>query len=169
MALSAPEQLMPHHDIDDFSCGKAALDGWLRTKALRNQQHGFSVVMAVHDAGRVVGYYALAPTSVSREAAPRAVRTGQAPNPLPCLLLGQLAVDRAWAGRRLGTALLGHAFRRAVAAATLVGGRALVVHATDADAARFWGRHGFVPARDDPSMLFRPMGDIAASVTSAAG
>ncbi|MGH6944822.1 MAG: N-acetyltransferase, partial [Geminicoccaceae bacterium] len=64
MALSAPELLNARHDLSQFSCGRPALDNWLKTRALANQEKGFTVVMVVHDEGRVVGYYGLAPSAV---------------------------------------------------------------------------------------------------------
>lgn len=122
--------------------------------------------MVVHDDGRVVGYYGLAPTAVVPSALPRSIRTGQPPDPVPCLLLGQLATDTAWAGRGIGTGLLKHALQRCVEAAALVGGRALMVNAVDAEAAQFWQRHGFLPSKDDPLVLFRPISAIAASLAN---
>ena len=168
MALSAPELLTARHDVARFSCGQPALDHWLKTRALPNQEKGFTVVMVVHDARRVVGYYGLAPTAVVAAVMPRRVRTGQPPDPIPGLLLGQLATDTAYAGRGIGTGLLKHALARAVAGARLIGGRALVVHALDEKAAAFWRRHGFLPSKDDPLTLFRSLPDIAASLEAAA-
>ena len=98
----------------------------------------------------------------------RSVRTGQPPNPVPCLLLGQLATDLAWAGRGIGTGLLRHALTRSVAGAQLIGGRALVVNALDEEAAVFWRRHGFIPSKDQPLTLFRSIPDIAASLAASA-
>lgn len=167
MALSAPEPLAPHHDLSSFSCGKPVLDHWLRTRALSNQEKGFTAVMVVHDDRRVVGYYGLAPTAVMPTALPRSIRTGQPPDPVPCLLLGQLATDAGWAGRGIGTGLLKHALQRCVQAASLIGGRALLVNAVDAEAAAFWQRRGFVPSRDDPLVLFCSLLDIAASLRHA--
>ena len=166
MALSAPEPLTSAHDVSTFSCGKPALDHWLKTRALPNQEKGFTAVIIVHDDGRVVGYYGLAPTAIVPGALPRAIRTGQPPDPVPCLLLGQLATDLSWAGRGVGTGLLKHALIRSVAAADLVGGRALVVRAIDEDAAGFWRRRGFLPSRDDAFTLFRSLADIGASAAS---
>jgi len=123
--------------------------------------------MVVHDAGRVIGYYGLAPTAVVPSALPRSIRTGQPPDPVPCLLLGQLATDTAWAGRGIGTGLLKHALQRCVQAAALVGGRALMVNAVDAEAAQFWQRRGFLPSKDDPLVLFRPISAIAASLAES--
>lgn len=168
MALSAPEPLNAQHDVSAFSCGKPVLDNWLKTRALSNQQRGFTAVMVVHESGRVVGYYGLAPTAIMPSVLPRSIRTGQPPDPVPCLLLGQLAVDRAWAGKGLATGLIKHALARCVQAAALIGGRALVVNAVDADAAEFWRRRGFLPSRDDPLILFRSIADIALSAAAAA-
>lgn len=147
-----------------FNCGNLTLDHWLQRRALSNQQKGFTAVLVVHDAGRVVGYYGLAPTAVVPSSLSRSIRTGQPPDPVPCLLLGQLATDVNWAGKGVGTGLLKHALQRCVAAADLVGGRALIVNAVDREAAAFWRRRGFLPSKDDPLVLFRSLAEIAASM-----
>lgn len=167
MVLSAPEPLTADHNVSEFTCGKPTLDHWLKTRALANQEKGFTVVLVVHEAGRVVGYYGLAPTAVVPNVLPRSIRTGQPPDPVPCLLLGQLATDIGWTGCGIGTGLVKHALERCVTAAALVGGRALMVNAVDADAADFWQRRGFIPSKDDPLVLFRSIAAIAASLREA--
>lgn len=164
MAISGPEPLTAAHDLSGFSCGKVSLDRWLQTRALSNQEKGFTVVMALHDGGRVIGYYGLAPTSIVPLQLPRSIRTGQPLDPVPCLLLGQLATDERWAGKGIGSGLLKHALERCVTASRLIGGRALLVNAVDDGAAEFWRRWGFLPSKDDPLTLFRPISDIAASI-----
>ena len=124
--------------------------------------------MVVHDAGRVVGYYGLAPTAVVPASLPRSVRTGQPPDPVPCLLLGQLATDLNWLGKGIGTGLLKHALQRCVEGAALIGGRALIVNAIDEDAMAFWLRRGFQSSKDDPMVLSRSILDIAASLEQSA-
>ncbi len=167
MAISAPEPLTAEHDVSDFNCGKPALDHWLKTRALSNQEKGFTAVLVVHEERRVVGYYGLSPTGVVPSILPRSLRTGQPPDPVPCLLLGQLATDLAWSGRGIGTGLVKHALERCVQAASLVGGRALVVNAIDDQAAAFWQRRGFIASRDNPLVLFRSIAAIAASLGQA--
>jgi GNAT superfamily N-acetyltransferase len=164
MPLSSPESLSAIHDVSSFSCGKPALDHWLKTRALSNQAKGFTAVMVVHEAYRVIGYYGLAPTAVIPSTLPRSIRTGQPPDPVPCLLLGQLATDTSLAGQGIGTGLLKHALLRCVDAARLIGGRALMVNAVDDEAAIFWKRRGFLPSRDDGLVLFRSIPDIIATL-----
>jgi GNAT superfamily N-acetyltransferase len=169
VAISEPEPLTAAHDVSGFSCGKPSLDRWLKTRALSNQEKGFTAVMVVHEANRVVGYYGLAPTAVLPATLPRSIRTGQPPDPVPCLLLGQLAADQNCIGKGIGTGLLKHALQRCVMAASLIGGRALIVNAVDIEAAHFWKRRGFIPSKDDPLILFRSLADIAASITLPSG
>jgi GNAT superfamily N-acetyltransferase len=169
VAISEPESLTAAHDVSGFSCGKPALDRWLKTHALSNQEKGFTAVMVVHEANKVVGYYGLAPTAVLPATLPRSIRTGQPPDPVPCLLLGQLAADQNYRGKGIGTGLLKHALQRCVAAASLIGGRALIVNAVDIEAANFWKRRGFIPFKDDPLMLLRSIANIAASIAPPSG
>lgn len=166
MPLSDPEPITASHDVSGFSCGKPALDRWLKTRAFSNQEKGFTAVIVVHDDNQVVGYYGLAPTTVLPTRLPRSIRTGQPPDPVPCLLLGQLATDERWIGQGIGTGLVKHALQRCVAAASLIGGRALIVNAVDSEAALFWKRRGFIASKDDPLVLFRSMPDIAASIAA---
>src|SRR6266581_5951701 len=159
LTISGPELLTAVHDLTEFSCGKPSLDRWLKTRALSNQEKGFTAVLVVHEDNRVIGYYGLAPTAIVPSSLPRSIRTGQPPDPVPCLLLGQLATDRAWAGKGIAGGLLKHALARCVDGARLVGGRALLVNAVDAEAAEWWRRRGFLPSKDDPFLLFRSIAD----------
>jgi GNAT superfamily N-acetyltransferase len=165
--IGAPKPLQAGHDCSGFDCGKPALDDWLRNHALANQEKGFTRVIVVREGDRVVAFYGLAPTAVPPPVLTRALRTGRHPDPIPAILLGQFAVDRRYTGRGIGSALLRHALTRAVAGAEAIGGRALIVRAIDADAARYWRSNGFLAAKDDPSLLFRSIADIASWVEQA--
>jgi GNAT superfamily N-acetyltransferase len=164
LVISEPELLTAAHELAAFSCGKPSLDHWLKTRALSNQEKGFTAVLVVHEANRVIGFYGLAPTAVVPSVLPRSIRTGQPPYPVPCLLLGQLATDQDWISKGVGTGLLKHALQRCVTAAGLIGGRALIVNAVDLEAAAFWRRRGFISSKDDPFILFRSIADVAASL-----
>lgn len=151
--LTPPEPLAPRHDISQFSSGVPALDAWLRGKARLNEARGGARTYVVCDGGRAVGFYSLAASAVERRRAPSRVGRGM-PDPVPVILLGQLAVDEAYQGRRLGSDLLIDAMRRALAAAGVIGARAVIVQAVDERAKAFYGRFGFRPFSDrEPLML----------------
>ena len=167
MLISEPQTLTPEHDVSQFDSGKPSLDAWLKIRAQRNQDLGFTAVVVVHDQQRVVGFYGLSPTAISPHDLPRRIRTGQPPSPIPCFLLGQLAVDREYRNLGIGGGLVGHAFARVVQSADLIGGRALIVQAIDESAASYWSGWRFTPAPNDPFQLVRSLDDIRAAVAVA--
>jgi GNAT superfamily N-acetyltransferase len=141
--LSAVELLTSEHDVSRFDCGKhTSLTEWLKRFARMNQASGDSRTYIVHRHSSVVGYYSLAPGSVSRkDATTRAAKA--APEPIPIVLLARLAVDSSEQRQGVGSALLKDALQRAYAGANIIGGRAVLLHAIDSDAARFYRRYGF--------------------------
>jgi GNAT superfamily N-acetyltransferase len=86
------------------------------------------------------------------------------PDPVPVMILGRLAVDRGFEGRRIGSGLLKDALRRILGVADVVGVRAVLVHAIDEDAVRFYLRFGFVPFPTDGKTLFLPVETIVATL-----
>lgn len=145
--------LGPRHDISQFSSGVPALDTWLQSKARLNEAKGGARTYVACDGDRVAGFYSLAASAVEkRRLSSRASRN--MPEPVPVILLGQLAVDSAYQGRRVGSDLLVDAARRARTAAEIIGARAIVVQAIDEQAKTFYGRFGFRPFSDrEPLML----------------
>lgn len=152
MALAGPVPLSPQHDCSAFDCGHAALAEWLRRRARSNEAARGSRCFVVCEGKRVVGFYTLAAGSVRRAAAPGAVRRNM-PDPVPAIVLGRLAVDRAWQGRGLGADLLQDAVLRAVRASHEIGARVLLCHAVDERARRFYLRHGFAESTFDPLVV----------------
>jgi hypothetical protein len=68
--LSAPALLATHHRLDDFDSGMPSLDDWLKRRAAMNQVGGASRTFVVCEGNTVVGYYALAPSTINVEATP---------------------------------------------------------------------------------------------------
>lgn len=158
--LSAVEKLSPDHELSAFSCGTPALDTWLKRFARQNQAAGASRTYVVHRANRVVGYYALAAGSVERQEAPDRVSRGLARHPLPVVIVARLAVDQTEQGSGLGRALLKDALLRIANAADVIGVRAVLVHAKDENARRFYERFDFEPSPIDPLQLFLLVKDL---------
>ena len=87
------------------------------------------------------------------------------PEPVPVILLGQLAVDASCQGRGLGSDLLVDAARRALSAADVIGARAVVVQALDERAKAFYERFGFRPFSDrEPLMLVLRISELRAAL-----
>ena len=72
----------------------------------------------------------------------------------------RLAVDRHWQGKGLGAALVADALRRAIQVADIAGVRAVLVHAKDDAARRFYEHLGFEPFPGEPLVLYRLMKDL---------
>ena len=159
--LGPPEPLASRHDISQFSSGVPTLDAWLRGKARLNEARGGARTYVACDGDRVAGFYSLAASSVERRRVPSRVARNL-PDPIPVILLGQLAVDEAYRGRRLGSDLLVDAVGRSRAAAGTVGARAVIVQAIDERAQAFYERFGFRPfSAREPLMLALRMSEIA--------
>lgn len=151
-AIDAPRPLVPDCDCSGFDSGQPALDHWLRRNALKSQASGAARTYVITAGKAVIGYYALAVGSVSREQATGPIRRNM-PDPVPVMLLARLAIDRHWQGRGLGAALLRDAALRTVQAAEIAGIRAMLVHAISTDAARFYRYFGFQQAPGSELML----------------
>ena len=133
------------HKRDQFESGAPGLDDWLRRYAGQNRRRDTAATWVVADADDVVVAYAsVAMTGIDRSAAPDAVSRG-APDPVPALLLGRLAVDHRYAGLGIGTALAAHVLATAVELNEKAACGAVVVTALNAAARGWWERLGFHP------------------------
>lgn len=151
--LNPPIALGPQHHVAKFDCNEPSLNEWLKSRALGNQSTGASRTFAVTDEAQVVcAYYALAAGAVDHASAVSTVRRNR-PDPVPVMVLGRLAVDRAYHGKGLGADLLQNAILRTLRLAQDVGIRALVVHALHDQARQFYLHHGFSESAIDPLVL----------------
>lgn len=156
MSLSPPLPLTAKHDLTRFECGQPALDEWLRKNAIRNEASGASRTYVVCEGVRVLAYYCLANGAVAINAAPGKIRRNM-PDPIPVMIVGRLAVDRSLHSKGIGRGLLKDAVLRTLRAADIAGIRAVLVHAIDADAARFYRHNGFMESPGDPLLLMLPL------------
>lgn len=153
--LERPTPLERHHDTSSFHSGADELDSWLHDFAWVNHRSGNARVFVATRADRVVGYYALATAGVEKQFAPDQLTKGGVPAQIPCLLLARLAVDVSEKNRGIGRGLLVDAIRRALRVSDDVGVRALLIHARDDEARRFYEHLGeFLQSPTDPLHLF---------------
>jgi GNAT superfamily N-acetyltransferase len=144
--LRRPAPLDPRrHDRDQFDSGEPVLDDWLRRYAGQNRRRDTAATWVIADAQNVVVAYAsVSMAGIDRSAAPDVVAKG-APDPVPALLLGRLAVDRRYVRLGVGTALAIHVLATAVELNEKAACRAVVVTALSQPARTWWERLGFHP------------------------
>ena len=151
-SISTPEKLTAAHDLSQFLCGEPELDDWLMRKARNNEESGASRTYVVCSGRQIMGYYALAAGAAAHAAAPGRVRRNM-PDPVPVMVIGRLAVDLKFQGRGIGSALLKDAVLRTVQAAEIAGIRAILVHAINESAKRFYEKLGFMASPTNPMTL----------------
>jgi GNAT superfamily N-acetyltransferase len=159
------EKLLRDHDLAQFDCGKETLNDWLTRYAWQNQQADAAKTYVARRGNRVVGYYSLVASSVRRSDAPERIAKGLANHPIGVILLARLAIDQCEKGQGLGRALLKDALVRTAHAAEIVGVRALLVHAIDDEARRFYLHFNFEPSSVDPMHLLLLIKDLRIMLT----
>ena len=158
------EPIAAHHRRERFTCGEAALDEFLRTRAKRHREQNLSsTFVAVPIGSRVVaGYYTLAERLIEFDDMPVGLVRRLPRHPLPAILLGRLAVDLAHQQKGLGRLLLVDALRTSVAAADLLGVFAVILDAKNERVKAWYARHGFSPLPSKPLQLFIPIDAVRA-------
>ncbi len=156
--LTPPRPLAGADDRDSFDCGRDSLNQWFRRHAWRNQEANVSRTSVVCDvpAGGIVGYVALCAAQIERAWLPKPTQRNR-PDPIPALLLGQLAVDRRHQGKGCAASLMQFALATAVRFAREVGCFGVLTHPLDDDVRAFYRNFGFGELPFDPrrSMIVR--------------
>ena len=154
------EPLGRQHDRTAFSCGLPELDRYLARQAGQDVRRRIArvFVCTAGNSNVVLGFYTLSALSIDLTSLPEELSRKLPRHPVPCALIGRLAVDRSAHGTGLGRMLLADAVKRVTAVGETVAMHALIVDAANDDAKRFYERFGFAPLTDDPMRLFLPLG-----------
>lgn len=108
---------------------------------------------------KVAGYYTLAAAGIPLAEMPATLAKQLPRHPsVPVARLGRLAVDQAYRGRNLGSAMLWDAVQRSLRSEIAV--FALVVDAKDDRAEAFYRHHGFVSFGSQPRRLVLPLANL---------
>ena len=159
-ALSPVHKLSTEDITDSFDCGQEELNRFLKRFALPNQAANAAQTYVTSRENRVVGYYSLVVGSVQPEESPKRTLKGLARHPVPVMILARLAVDRSEQRTGIGRALLKDGLLRTAQAADIAGIRALVVHAKNEEARRWYEQFDFEASPTDPLHLFLLMKDL---------
>ena len=155
------EPLGGRHDRAAFSCGKPALDRYLKNQAGQDAgRHIAAPFVLVGRAGgrAVLGYYTLSALGIDLGDLPEEVAKKLPQYPIvPATLLGRLAVDRRYRGQGFGEVLMMDALHRSFTQSSEIAAAAVLVDALDDDAWRFYRHFKFIPFPERRDRLFLPM------------
>ncbi len=155
------EALGSRHDWKGFCCGVEALDRYFQKQATQDvRRRATACFVAIEAPGaKVAGYYTLAAAGIPLAEMPAALAKQLPRYPsVPVARLGRLAVDQAYHGRKLGSALLWDAVQRPLRSELAV--FALVVDAKDDQAETFYRHHGFMAFGSQPRQPVLPLTNV---------
>ena len=165
--LTSPRPLRVDDDRAAFDCGRESLNAWFRRHAWNNQQASITRTNVVCDPqnGCIVGYVSLSAGQIERAFLPKAAQRNR-PDPIPVILLGQLAIDRTYQGHGYSRSLLLFALTTAVRSSGDVGSFGVLTHPLDDAVRGFYRKFGFEELPFDParSMVVRMVDLIASGI-----
>ena len=165
MSLRGPDSLETRHRLEDFDCGKTALNEWLHRHARQAQGSGSAKTFVVADDDRVVGYFSLTVGQVDTLEAPERIRKGMGRYPIPVVILARLAVSIQDQKKGIGFGMLQDAIRRTLLIAEQAGIRAMLTHPIDDEASSFYTRFGFIASPLSEQQLLLLLKDARHSLT----
>jgi GNAT superfamily N-acetyltransferase len=164
------EPILKKHDRKSFDCGDPPINDFLQRYARQSHESGAAkTFLAIENAGSkaILGFYSLAPGSLSYADTPETVRRGLARHDVPGFRLARIASDLRWQGQSLGGQLLAAAARRCLRAAVEVGGVVLIIDAKNDRAARWYTNYGAVRLNNRPLTLVMSLATFAAHLKRA--
>jgi ribosomal protein S18 acetylase RimI-like enzyme len=154
---------LEEHDRAAFSCGEESLDRYIREQAGQDRRGNFAsvFVLCYPDSPAILGYYTLSTFSVLMTEVPEALRKGlRRYDEVPAILIGRLAVDEKYKGKRYGETLLFNALRRSLTHSAQIAAAAVVVDALNVSAQAFYEKYGFQSLLERERRLFLSMKTI---------
>ena len=156
------EKLTRHHAVEVFDCGSEPLNRFLTRFALTNLMASAAQTYLAMSGEIIIGFHSLAVGEIGHADAPERLVKGLARHPVPVMILARLAVHKDWQGKGIGAGLLKDAVLRTLQAAEIAGIRAIVVHAKDEAAQRFYRRFNFVEGLGDPMHMYALIKELRA-------
>jgi predicted GNAT family N-acyltransferase len=154
-------------DRQSFDCGTVELNDFLKTKASSYIKRGLCAVHILSDESSpntIIGYFSLSASAIQpRELPVEISKKYPLSIPVPCWLIGKLAVDRNFQGKGFGEVLLLEALKKIAAYSKEAGGYCVVVDAKNENIKPFYAKYGFKAFLDDGLKLFLPLASIITS------
>jgi predicted GNAT family N-acyltransferase len=148
------------HDRQSFDCGVDSLNHFIKSQASQLLKRHETVIYVAHDGAVVAGFYTLSACQITQDCDPTYLKKQSPYTPIPCVLLGRLAVDMRYRGMGLGGDLLLSALKKCVHLSDSLGVAFVVVDAKDDTAKAFYQYYGFHALQSDPMRLCLPISSI---------
>ncbi len=156
--IIAPRPLAANDERGEFDCGRASMNRWFREHAWRNQLSGATrtTVICENGSARICGYVSLCASEIRRELLVKRDQRNQ-PDPIPVILLAQLAIDLREQGQGHARSLLQYALKTALRVSREIGAFGVMTHPLDEMARAFYRKHRFEDLPQDPrqAMIIR--------------
>jgi ribosomal protein S18 acetylase RimI-like enzyme len=146
-----------------FSCGIEPLDRYFHHQASQDARRKVAGVYVLREiaTNKIAGYYTLSSFGINIEKLPSDISRKLPRYPkLPATLMGRLAIDAQFQGKKLGHLLLFDAMFRAWKVADEIGSVVFVVDAKNDKARLFYERYGFRLLIESELQLFISMEEI---------
>lgn len=162
LSVLSPVLLDRAHNKKLFDCGNESLNSFLQNYAMQNNKNNASrtYVSICHNNNMVAGYYTLTYGSVSHVQATEKVKKRMPNYPIPVMILARLAVSQQYQKLGLGKGLLKDALLRTLQASNIAGLKAVIAHAKDNKAKKFYLQYGFEESALDEYHLMLALQDI---------
>jgi predicted N-acetyltransferase YhbS len=149
--ITPPRPLAAADDRLSFDCGRESLNQWFHRHGWNNHQADVSRISVVCDVetGKIAGYVSLSAAQIEREHLPKNYSRNK-PDPVPAVLLGQLAVDKQYQGQGVARSLMFYALSTAVHLSQQMGCFCVITHPLDDDVRAFYRHYGFEDLPFDP-------------------
>jgi GNAT superfamily N-acetyltransferase len=156
------EPISKTHNRDDFDCGEAVLNDYLRRHARQNHDDNIArAFVALDEDNRVLGYYCISTAEVAFADLPSEYTRRIPKYPVPAVRIGKFAVDKTIQGEGLADRLLIDALQRILSVAGGIGVNIVLVDALDENAKNFWLHYEFLELPGHENNLFLPLQTIA--------
>lgn len=154
------EKLKSSHVRKSFTCGIDSLDDYIQKQATQDERRHISVTYILHNTelNTIAGFYTLSSTTIESKYLSDEI-TRKLPNyPLiPATLIGRLAIDKSYQGKKLGEILLMDALHRSYESSKTIASFAVVVEAINKEAVRFYKKYGFIDFIAHEKLLYIAM------------
>ncbi|WP_440616861.1 GNAT family N-acetyltransferase [Cysteiniphilum sp. 6C5] len=139
------------------------MDHYIQKQATQDDRRNIArtfVATSKEDIATIVGYYTLSTLSVDVSALPEEVARKLPRHPIPCALIGRLAVSEDAQGLGVGKMLLVDAIKRTLGVSEQIAVYAMIVDAIDKKTVSFYQQFGFRVFHSEEHRLFLPLKNI---------